>query len=173
MTVSLYDLGVSSYLQIYEGMIGSLDKGLAYCRENGINPNEISGTRLFPDMNSFDFQVQAVTHHSIGALGALKSGTYVPQPEVPEIGYEGLQKLLLEAREALRRMSPEEINGYQGGEVVFRYGDISIPFTAENFVLSFSLPNFYFHAATAYDILRLKGVPVGKIDFLGQLRIKG
>ena len=41
-----------------------------------------------------------------------------------------------------------------------------------NFVLSFSLPNFYFHATTAYDILRTKGVPLGKRDFLGRLRIK-
>ena len=173
MTVSLHDLSVNSYLQIYEGIIGCLDKGLGYCRENGINPDDISNARLFPDMNSFDFQVQAVTHHSVGALNAVKNGTYIPQPQVPAVGYEGLQKMLLDAREALRGMSAAEINGHEGGEVVFRYGDIAIPFTTENFLLSFSLPNFYFHAATAYDILRLKGVPVGKIDFLGQMRIKG
>jgi hypothetical protein len=48
-----------------------------------------------------------------------------------------------------------------------------MPFTAEGFLLSFSLPNFYFHATTAYDILRTKGAPLGKRDFLGALRMKG
>ena len=56
--------------------------------------------------------------------------------------------------------------------MVFQLRDRQIPFTAENFVLSFSLPNFYFHATTAYDILRTKGVPLGKRDFLGHLRLK-
>ena len=58
------------------------------------------------------------------------------------------------------------------GEVIFRFRDFAIPFTTENFLLSFALPNFYLHATTAYDILRMKGVPLGKIDFLGQMRIK-
>jgi len=50
--------------------------------------------------------------------------------------------------------------------------DMRQPFTAEGFLLSFSLPNFYFHATTAYDILRAKGVPLGKGDFMGALRLK-
>jgi len=56
--------------------------------------------------------------------------------------------------------------------MVFKVRDREVPFTAESFVLSFSLPNFYFHATTAYDILRTKGVPLGKRDVLGQLRLK-
>jgi Domain of unknown function (DUF1993) len=50
--------------------------------------------------------------------------------------------------------------------------DFKMPFVAEGFLLSFSLPNFHFHATTAYDILRSKGVPLGKRDYLGQLRLK-
>jgi hypothetical protein len=48
---------------------------------------------------------------------------------------------------------------------------MKLPFMAEGFLLSFSLPNFYFHATTAYDILRTKGVPLGKRDYLGKLRL--
>ena len=48
-------------------------------------------------------------------------------------------------------------------------GEMEIPFTAENFVMSFSLPNLYFHAATLYDMLRIQGVPIGKTDFLGPM----
>ena len=51
-------------------------------------------------------------------------------------------------------------------------GDHKLPFTAEGFLMSFSLPNFYFHATTAYDILRTNGVPLGKRDFMGRMKMK-
>ena len=59
-----------------------------------------------------------------------------------------------------------------GKDVIFTVRDMKLPFTAEGFLQSFSLPNFYFHATTAYDILRNKGVPVGKRDFLGRMKLK-
>ena len=65
----------------------------------------------------------------------------------------------------------DEVNGIEGRDVIFSVGDRKIPFKAEGFLMSFSLPNFYFHATTAYDILRKKGVPLGKRDFLGKMRI--
>ena len=64
------------------------------------------------------------------------------------------------------------MNALEGKDVTFQFKDFKLPFTAENFLLSFSLPNFYFHATTAYDILRHKGVPLGKRDFTGKLRLK-
>ena len=54
----------------------------------------------------------------------------------------------------------------------FEFRDFAMNFLAEDFLLSFSQPNFYFHAATAYDVLRMKGVPVGKRDFMGRVRIQ-
>ena len=71
-------------------------------------------------------------------------------------------------------MDPVEVNSWEGKEVAFRVpGKGDRVFTAEGFLLSFSLPNFHFHAATAYDILRAQGVPLGKLDFMGALRLKG
>ena len=70
------------------------------------------------------------------------------------------------------RSSPGDVNAFEGKDVAFQFRDTKIPFTAEEFIQSFSLPNFYFHATTAYDILRSKGVPLGKRDFLGRLRLK-
>jgi uncharacterized protein len=64
------------------------------------------------------------------------------------------------------------VNALEGKDVTFKVRDMTMPFTAEDFLLSFSLPNFYFHATTAYDILRLKGVPLGKRDFMGRMRLK-
>ena len=54
----------------------------------------------------------------------------------------------------------------------FEFGERRMDFTAEEFLLSFSQPNFYFHATTAYDILRFKGLPIGKRDYTGRVRLK-
>ena len=64
------------------------------------------------------------------------------------------------------------MNDLEGKDVTFKIGEFKLPFTAEGFLMSFSLPNFYFHSATAYDILRNKGVPLGKRDFMGKMRTK-
>ena len=91
---------------------------------------------------------------------------------MPALDFAGLQKQVSEAREELQKLKPDEVNGLAGKDMVFQIRDNKLPFTAEGFLLSFSLPNFYFHATTAYDILRSKGVPLGKRDFLGRLRMK-
>ena len=167
MAIALYDLSVASYLQTLGGVIGVLEKGLAHCTANSIDPNEIVETRLIGDMLPFRFQVQSVAHHSAGAIEGVKAGVFSPPPSAPDVDYRGLQKLLTDSRDALSKLIPAEVNALEGRDVTFQMRDFKIPFTAEGFLLSFSLPNFYFHATTAYDILRTHGVPLGKRDFMG------
>ena len=69
-------------------------------------------------------------------------------------------------------MEADEVNAMAGKDVVFSMKDVTIPFVAEDFLMSFSIPNFHFHATTTYDILRMKGVTLGKRDYLGKLAIK-
>ena len=172
MSTSLYDLSVAGYLQTLGGVAGFLERGLAHFTEKNTDPNEIVETRLVPDMLPFRFQVQAVAHHSLGAIEGVKKGQFGPPANLPALDYRGLQTLVADTREALQRLEPAEINALEGSDVVFHIRDRQMPFTAEGFLLSFSLPNFHFHSTTAYDILRMKGVPVGKRDYLGQLRLK-
>ena len=172
MSTSLYDLSVASYLQTLGGVSGFLDRGLAHFTEQGTDPNEVVEARLIADMLPFRFQVQSAAHHSLGAIEGVKKGQFGPPANLQPLDYRGLQKLVADTREALQRLQPAEINALEGRDVVFQIRDRQMPFTAESFLLSFSLPNFYFHATTAYDILRMKGVPLGKRDFLGQLRLK-
>jgi hypothetical protein len=68
--------------------------------------------------------------------------------------------------------SPDEVNGWAGKELDRQIGPRRLAFTSETFILSFALPNFHFHAVTAYDILRSPGVPLGKRDYEGQLRTR-
>jgi hypothetical protein len=171
--ISLYDISVANYLQTLTGLGVVLDKGMAFCKEKKIDPDSLVETRLYEDMRPFRFQVQQSVGHSRGALDAVKSGSFSPGPQGGESdGYAALQALVADARASLQSVKPEEINARAGTEVVFTAGKYRMPFTAEGFVLSFSLPNFYFHVTTAYDILRLKGVPLGKPDYLGPMRMK-
>jgi hypothetical protein len=123
-------------------------------------------------MLPFHFQIISVVHHSLGTVKALASGELGPPSGFPDFGYEGLQGLVSETIAQLQAYTPEEVNAMDGNDVAFIFGETKLPFTASNFVLSFSHPNVYFHAATAYDILRSKGAPVGKRDFMGVPRMK-
>ena len=171
MSTSLYDATVATFIQTLGAVEGFLSRGFDHCRDSAIDPASIVEARLYHDMLPFRFQVVSTISHSIGAIEGVRKGAFSPPP-TPELDYSGLQQAVTEARDALRKLSAEEINGFEGRDMKFTFRDRSIPFTAENFLLSFSIPNFYFHASIAYGILRSKGVPLGKRDFMGQLRIK-
>jgi hypothetical protein len=170
MAISLYDASVACFLQTLGGVDGFLSRGLAHCQERNIDPNEIVETRLFPDMLPFRYQILAVAAHSIGAMRGVKQGLFSPATEMPPLDYAGLQKVIADASEALQQLVPAEVNALEGKDVLFQVRDLKLPFKAEGFLLSFSLPNFHFHATTAYDILRMKGVQLGKRDYMGKMR---
>ncbi len=173
MSVSLYDISVASYLQCLGAVTHFLDKGSAHLQEQGVDLNEIVETRLFEDMLPFRFQLVSVAHHSLGAIRGIQAGVFRPPAGGADLDYAGLRDQVGAAYQELEKYSAEDVNALEGREVMFELGDRKMPFTAEAFVMTFSLPNLYFHATTAYDILRMKGVPLGKRDYMGRLRMKG
>ena len=76
------------------------------------------------------------------------------------------------AETALSAYVPEEVDSWSGRALDLQIGPRRLAFTSETLILSFSLPNFHFHAVTAYDILRSRGVPIGKRDYEGRLRTR-
>jgi len=171
MSNSLYDISVGSYLQVLSGMTAVLDKGATFASENSLNVDDFISLNLRDDMLPFLFQVNCVRVHSIEALAALRSGEFSGPKKTEQRDYRGLQEMLVSTTNELKAMSAEEVNSAQGKTVIFKFGENEIPFTATNFILSFSLPNLYFHATTVYDILRMQGVPLAKLDFMGEMRI--
>ena len=172
MAISLYDISVASYLQTLGAVTGYLNKGAAHFESNGTDPDGIVEARLYGDMLPFRFQIVSVCHHSLGAIKGLQAGEFNPPGQFPPHSYKDLQKLVADATEELKAFTPATINALEGGDMVFKMGSMAAPFTAEGFIMSFSLPNFYFHSATAYDLLRMQGVPLGKRDFMGAMRMK-
>lgn len=172
MAFSLYAATVPTYRQILGSVSGLLDRAEAFCAEKGIAPQDIIQARLAADMLPFAYQVKSTAVHSLGAIEGVRTGTFSPDTTSPPETFVALKARIAETLAALEAIAVSEVDGFIGRDMRFSFGDRHIDFTAEDFLLSFSQPNFYFHASTAYDILRWKGVPLGKRDFIGRLRFK-
>jgi hypothetical protein len=170
MAFSLYSATIPSYLQILGSIDGLLKKAGSFCADRGIPPADIIEARLFEDMLPFAYQVKSAAVHSFGAIQGLRRGEFSPDQAPPPSSFAALESRIAETIEALQSVDPAEVDGFVGRDMRFSFGSRHIDFKAEDFMLSFAQPNFYFHAATAYDILRWKGVPLGKRDFLGTVR---
>src|ERR1700756_2597780 len=172
MATSLYDLSVPTFLQTVKAVGGFLDRAARHCAETSADPNDFVHARLFDDMAPFHFQIEAAFHHSVWGVEALKTGAFTPPALLGPVPFTDLQAMIGKAETALEAFVPEEINDCAGKHLDLQIGPRRLAFTSEIFILSFSLPNFHFHAVTAYDILRSRGVPVGKRDYEGQLRTR-
>jgi hypothetical protein len=186
MTVTLYDLSVPTFLQTTRAVSGFLDRATKHCAETGANPDEFVQARLYPDMAPFHFQIESLKNHAVWGLEAVKTGVFAPPPLAGAVPFTDLRVMVGQAVTALEALTPEEVNSWSGKDLdieVFRpvdeenastsaWGPRTLAFTPETFLLSYSLPNFYFHAVTAYDILRTRGVPIGKGDYEGRMRTR-
>jgi hypothetical protein len=172
MSFSLYAATVPSFQQILGGLSGLLVKAETYCKEKGLEPAELLQARLAPDMWPFTYQVKSAAVHSFGAIEGAMKGVFSPDVTPAPETFEGLKARIDGALTGLAALDAAKVDGLVGRDVRFSFRDNHMDFTAENFLLSFSQPNFYFHATTAYDILRWKGLPIGKRDFTGKTRVK-
>ncbi len=171
MSISFYDASVGTYQQVLGSVAKILDKGAAFAAESETDLEEIVGAKIRDDMMPFHFQIVSVCHHSWGALQGMRDGRFAPPSFELDKDYQGLQSLVGEAQEGVASISESEAADLADKSMVFAIGDREMPFTNQNFLLSFSLPNFYFHATTTYDILRMLGAPLGKMDFLGRMKV--
>jgi len=172
MAFSLYEATIPSYRQILGAVGGLVGKAESYCAEQKLAAEEIIQARLAPDMLPFAYQVKSAVVHSLGAIEGLRKGVFSPDMTPPPLTFSALKAKIADTLAALEAIDAAEIDAFLGRDMRFAFGERQFNYTAENFLLSFSQPNFYFHATTAYDILRWKGLPLGKRDFVGRVRIK-
>ncbi|HEY0269363.1 MAG TPA: DUF1993 domain-containing protein [Sphingomonas sp.] len=172
MTFSLHAATVPGYRQMLGSLAGLLDKAESWCGERGIAPANIIGARLAADMHPFSYQVKSAVVHSVGAIAGARQGSFSPDTSPPPETFAALKARVAAALATLAAIEPGTVDGLIGKDVRFSIGERGIDFTAEDFLLSFSQPNFYFHVTTAYAILRANGLPIGKRDYLGAWRKK-
>jgi hypothetical protein len=173
MAFSLYEATVPTYRQVLTSMLNLLGKAEAWCAEGRSTELEIIEARLAPDMLPFSYQVKSTAVHSIHALRSVLVGQYEPDRSPPPESFGGLKARIVETIDALERLSPDQVNAVVGHDMCIMLRETRLEFTStESFLMSFSMPNFLFHATTAYDLLRMKGLEIGKLDFLGRLALK-
>ncbi len=172
MSFSLYDAVVPTNLQVLRAIDALLDKAAAFCVEQGKTEADLIDARLAPDMLPFGYQVKSCVGHSVGGIEGVRAGTFSPDMAPWPTDFAGLHGILQTAITTLQALDRDEFDALAETDTQFAFGETRMPFTGANFLLSFSQPNFYFHATTAYAILRAQGVKLGKRDFMGMPRIK-
>ena len=172
MSISLYAAVIPTFRQVLSATAALLDKAEAFCAATQMPEEEIIQASLAQDMLPFAYQIKSMAVHSIGAIEGIRRGVFSPDTSEPPQSFEALKHRIAGTLAALDALDSDELEQLIGRDMRFESGGYRLDFTAESFLLSFSQPNFFFHAATGYDILRSKGVPIGKRDFLGAMRTK-
>ena len=168
MTLSLHAATIPGFLRMLANMDHLIGKAEAWCAEQGRSEEDVCSARITPDMLDFAYQVKSTVSHSVGAITGIRAGVFSPDRSEPPRGFAAMRAMLADARQELSALSEAEMEEVGSTGMEFRMGDkFVVPFTGQSFLLTFSVPNFYFHATTAYDILRQLGVPIGKRDYLG------
>jgi len=166
MATALYDLTVPMFVRGLTALSGLLDKGAAYAAEQGIDPATLTGAQLIADMKPLTAQVQFACDTAKGTVTRIGELKPVAMADTEQT-FEELQARVAKTIALLEAVPRDKIDGREDAAVVLKVPGAEIPFTGRSHVLTFSLPNFYFHLTTAYALLRQTGVPVGKMDFLG------
>ena len=172
MTLSTYQATVPTFLQVLSPIAALVDKARAHCAASGLSEEALCGTRLAPDMWPLAKQVTATCRHSAGAIAAITSGETGPDLSPAPTDFAALAAQVAAAIAALQAADADQLNAAASGDVVFKMGERQMVFTGPDYLMTFALPNFYFHAAMVYAILRSQGLEIGKRDFLGALRTK-
>lgn len=167
MALSLYDISVPVFLRALRNLSANLEKGRAYADENGIPHKDLLEARLIADMLPLTGQIQRASDSA--KLAAVRVGQVAPVAMADnEVTFDDLQARITKTADFLKAVPATAMDGREGASVVLKLGGNEVPFTSESYLLGFALPNFFFHVTTAYAILRHKGVPLGKPDFLGR-----
>jgi len=173
MPLSLHASFAPSGLQMLGTAQHLLNKTEAWCGEKDCDHEEILVAKLIDDMLPFCYQIKSVAEHTQGAIEAVREGVYSPDLNPPPTTFEGLRAKLTAAQAFMSELTEDELESWIGRDMRFEFKDRRMDFTVENFLLSFAQPNFYFHTTAAYSIARHMGVQIGKMDFMGAVRIKG
>src|SRR5712691_9051864 len=166
MAISMFKTSAPIFVQFLTSLSAVLDKAAAHAQAKKIEPSVLLNTRLYPDMFPLVRQVRAATDHAMSACGRL-AGVELPTFANTESSILELKERIAKAIQFIKSIKPTQIDGSEDKEITIKFSSGERKFTGQSLLLNFCLPNFYFHATTAYDILRHCGVEVGKRDFMG------
>ena len=166
MPLSMHRVSVPVFVRALKVLATLLEKGEAHAKAQGADPDTYVAARLADDMLPLSGQVQRASDASKGAVFRL-TGVEAPAMADEETTFAQLQKRIADTLAYIQSVDPSAFEGSETRPVEVRTAGGTLTFTGEDYLLGFAIPNFFFHIVTAYDLLRHKGVQVGKLDYLG------
>ena len=167
MPVSMYSVSIPVFIQHLNGLNAVLDKAATWATTRKVAEGDLLNMRLSPDMFNLARQIRAATDHAANAAGRLSGKELLKHP-TEETTIAQLKERIAKTIEYLKSVKQGEVDGTEGKEIKITFpSGQTRNFTGQSLLLGNALPNFYFHATTAYDIIRQCGVEVGKRDFMG------
>jgi uncharacterized protein len=167
MPVSMYTVSIPVFIQHLNGLSSILDKAAAWAAARKVNEADLLNMRLSPDMFNLARQVRAAADHAANAAGRL-AGKELLKFANDEATIAQLKDRIAKTIDYLRSVKQSEIDGTENKEISITFpSGQTRQFTGQSLLIGNSLPNFWFHTTTAYDIVRQCGVEIGKRDFMG------
>lgn len=165
MTISMYQASVPVFQKHLEALDAIIDKAVAYAESRKIEPEALLLARLYPDMYTMKKQVQSACDFAKLSVARL-SGLTAPVHDDSEKTFQDLKQRIAETLAVLASAKADAMEAAADKPFTIKAGPRELNFTGSEYLLNFALPNFYFHCATAYGILRHNGVEIGKRDFM-------
>jgi uncharacterized protein len=166
MNLSMYRASIPVFLRGLDVLSVLLDRAAAHAEARTFDVGILLGARLAPDMLPFTKQIQRASDTAKFAAGRL---TNLPPPSFAdtEVTLDELRQRIDATADYLETFRPEQFDGSGERTISYSAGGAARQTSGQDYLLNFALPNFYFHVATAHDILRHNGVPIGKREYLG------
>jgi uncharacterized protein len=165
MAVSMYDIAIPTFQKQLAALEAILDKAADYASMKKVEIFVLLGSRLYPDMFNLTRQVQLATDFAKAAPARL-AGLEVPSFPDTETTLPELKARIAKIQALLAGYKPEQFDGSDTKELTVKVAGAEVTLTGREYLLHVAFPNFYFHCATAYDILRHNGLEIGKRDFV-------
>ena len=166
MAISMYQASIPQLKKMLGNLSSLLTKAEEHIAAKGIDGAVLVEGRLFPDMFPLTKQVQIACDQVKNGLARL-AGIEPPKFDDNETTIAQLKERIAKTIAFVDTIKPEQIDGTEAKEIKFSIKEWSFEFVGKQYVLTWIIPNFYFHVTTAYNILRHNGVEIGKADYLG------
>jgi len=166
MANAIYEFSVPVFVRHLKILDGLLEMAETHAKDRKIDSAALLLARLFPDMFTLAGQVRSTCDTAKRSTARLV-GLEAPQSQDTDKTFADLHERIRDAVSYLEGFSAERFEGAEERKIEFPYGGSIVSITAQQYLTRFSLPNFYFHVTTAYDIFRHNGVVVGKAIFWG------
>ena len=166
MAMSMYQASIPQFVKMLTNLSNILKKGEAFAKEKNIDGAVLVNDRLAPDMFPLSKQVQIACDQVKNGMARLAS-VEPPKFDDHESTFEQLQERIAKTIAFAKTITPAQLEGSETKEIKFSIKEWNFEFVGQQYLLTWIIPNFYFHVTTAYDILRHNGVEIGKSDYLG------